>query len=41
MGIVLPYVVIYRHSGDENRVAIVRIVHGNRRITRRLLGPAT
>jgi len=40
MGIVVPYIVIYRHSGDVDRVAIVRIVHGSRCITRRLLGPA-
>jgi toxin ParE1/3/4 len=37
LGIVLPYVVIYRHIADDDLVAIVRIVHGSRRITRALL----
>jgi toxin ParE1/3/4 len=31
-----PYVVIYRHIPDDDLVAIVRILHGRRRITRRL-----
>ena len=35
--IVLPYVVIYRHVADDDVVAIIRIVHGSRRITDKLL----
>lgn len=37
IGIVAPFVVIYRHVADDDVVAIIRIVHGSRRITRRLL----
>jgi toxin ParE1/3/4 len=37
VGLVSPYVVVYRHAPDDDLVAIVRIVHGRRRITRRLL----
>jgi toxin ParE1/3/4 len=40
IGIVLPYVVIYRHVAGDHIVAILRIVHGNRRITRKLLDRA-
>ncbi len=40
IGLVSPYVVIYRHIPDDDRVAIIRIVHGRRRITRRLLNPS-
>ncbi len=41
IGIVLPYVVIYRHVADDDVAAIVRIVHGSRRITRKLLRGAS
>lgn len=37
IGLVSPYVVVYRHVPGDDFVAIVRIVHGRRRITRRLL----
>ena len=37
IGVVSPYVVIYRHEPEDDLVAIVRIVHGRRRITRRNL----
>ena len=40
VSIVLPYVVIYRHVAAADLVAIIRIVHGSRRITRKLLGGA-
>jgi plasmid stabilization system protein ParE len=39
--IVAPYVVIYRHVADDDVVAIIRIVHGSRNITRRLLRGAS
>jgi toxin ParE1/3/4 len=38
---VLPYVVIYRHMERDDIVMIVRIVHGRRNITRRLLRNAS
>ncbi|MGD1037787.1 MAG: type II toxin-antitoxin system RelE/ParE family toxin [Roseiarcus sp.] len=41
IAIALPYVVIYRHVADEDVVAIIRIVHGSRRITRKLLRGAS
>lgn len=37
IGLVSPYVVVYRHIPDDDLVAIVRILHGRRRITRRSL----
>jgi toxin ParE1/3/4 len=41
IGIVAPYVVIYRHVADDDVVAIIRVVHGSRRITRKLLRGAS
>jgi toxin ParE1/3/4 len=38
IGIVLPYLVIYRHSESDDTVTILRIVHGRRNITRALVG---
>jgi toxin ParE1/3/4 len=38
ISVVLPYVVIYEHMEAEDVVMILRILHGRRRITRRLLG---
>ena len=37
IGLVSPYVVVYRHVPDDDLVAVIRIVHGRRRITRELL----
>lgn len=37
IGLVSPYVVVYRHIPDDDLVAIVHIPHGRRQITRRLL----
>ena len=37
VGVVRPYLVIYRHRKGSDRVDIVRILHGSRNITRRLL----
>jgi plasmid stabilization system protein ParE len=37
VGLVHPYLVIYRHSKGSVTVGIVRILHGSRRITRKLL----
>ena len=34
---VLPYIVIYRHARDDDVVSIIRIVHGRRDITRKLV----
>jgi toxin ParE1/3/4 len=33
IGVVSPYIVIYRHSADDDTVTVLRIVHGRRRIT--------
>jgi toxin ParE1/3/4 len=37
IGIVSPYLVIYRHGDPEGLVSVLRIVHGSRRITGELL----
>ena len=37
IGIVSPYVVIYRHTEADNSVSVLRIVHGRRKITGKLL----
>jgi toxin ParE1/3/4 len=37
IGLVLPYVVAYRHVPDSDLVGIIRVVHGRRHITRKLL----
>jgi toxin ParE1/3/4 len=37
IGIVSPYIVIYRHRADDDTVTVLRIVHGRRRITGALL----
>jgi toxin ParE1/3/4 len=37
IGIVSPYVVIYRYAEAENSVVVLRIVHGRRRIAGKLL----
>jgi len=37
IGIVSPYIVIYRYSEREDTVTVLRLVHGRRRITGKLL----
>ena len=37
VGIVTPFIVIYRHDAIQGIVHILRVVHGRRRIARRLL----
>jgi toxin ParE1/3/4 len=37
IGIVSPYIVIYRYDGADDTVTVLRIVHGRRDITVRLL----
>ena len=34
VGVVTPYLVIYRYSTDDDTVSVVRILHGSRRLTR-------
>ena len=37
IGLVLPYVVIYRHDRAGDVVAVIRVLHGSRKVTRRML----
>ena len=37
IGVVFPYIVIYRHTEADGIVYVLRIVHGSRRITGKLL----
>jgi plasmid stabilization system protein ParE len=37
VGVIFPYLVICRHVTGDNVVAIIRVVNGRRKITRRLL----
>ena len=37
IGIVSPYIVIYRHTDADDTVTVLRVVHGRRRITGALL----
>ena len=37
VGVVSPYLVIYRHVKRDEIVSVIRIVHGRRRISRELL----
>jgi len=37
VGFVSPYIVIYEHTEPDDTVTILRIVHGRRRITGKLL----
>ena len=41
VGIVSPYIVIYRYSEADNSVNVLRIVHGRRKITGKLLSTGT
>jgi toxin ParE1/3/4 len=36
-GVVHPYLVIYRHARGEDRVSIIRVLDGRRKITRKLV----
>jgi plasmid stabilization system protein ParE len=37
IGVVSPYIVIYRHSQTDDTVTVLRIIHGRQDITRKLL----
>lgn len=37
IGVVSPYIVIYEHDETDDTVVVLRIVHGRRRITGKLL----
>jgi len=37
VGVVFPYLVIYRFTKSDNTVGIVRVLHGKRNISRELL----
>lgn len=37
VGVIVPYLVIYRHAAGDDTVSIIRVVHGRRKITRKLL----
>jgi toxin ParE1/3/4 len=37
IGVVSPYLVIYRHTEADSTVRVLRIVHGSRKITGKLL----
>jgi len=41
IGLVAPYIIVHQHAPEEDVVAIIRILDGRRRITRRMLGPET
>ena len=41
IGVVSPYIVIYRHNVDDGAVTVLRIVHGRRRITGAMLDEMT
>jgi plasmid stabilization system protein ParE len=41
IGLVWPYVVAYRHDPGSGLVGIIRVVHGSRHITRKLLRGAS
>ncbi len=41
IGLVSPYMVVYRHAPGDDLVAVIRILHGRRRITRRRLTQPT
>jgi toxin ParE1/3/4 len=40
IGIVSPYIVVYRNDDVSNTVTVLRIVHGRRRISGRMIGSA-
>ena len=37
VGVVVPYLVIYRHAAGDDTVSILRVLHGRRNLTRKLL----
>ncbi len=40
VGVVFPYLVVYRHVVGDDIVSIIRVIHGRRQITRKLLRSA-
>jgi len=40
IGIVSPFIIIYRYTSKSDTVTVLRVVHGRRRITRKLLTDA-
>ena len=40
-GLVWPYVVAYRHVPDSDLFGVIRVLHGSRRISRKLLAGAS
>jgi len=38
VGVVWPYLVIYQYAQEHDAVTVLRIVHGRRKITGRMLG---
>lgn len=41
IGVVSPYIVIYRHAEADSLVRVLRIVHGRRKITGKLIRSAS
>src|SRR5271163_612432 len=41
IGLVLPYVIAYRYVPDSDLVGVIRVLHGSRHITRKLLHGAS
>jgi toxin ParE1/3/4 len=39
IGIVSPYIVIYRYAKNDDLVVVLRILHGRRKITGKMLRP--
>ncbi len=37
IGVVAPYIILYRYSEADNTVIVLRIVHGRRKITGKML----
>ncbi len=37
VGLVAPYVIVYRYDHEPDRITVLRILHGARKITRKLL----
>jgi toxin ParE1/3/4 len=41
IGVILPYIVIYSHTETDGIVRVLRIVHGSRRVSGKLLRGAS
>jgi toxin ParE1/3/4 len=37
IGVVTPYIVVYRHTEREDTVTVLRVIHGRRDITEQLI----